>query len=86
MNFNEIVFFAFILTLFVFACGIISIKTYEFFLFKYDETNPYRRHCKRCGQCQNEHGESMNDPRGWWEVNGTIINADCDCHCFASPY
>ena len=60
------------------------ISMYEFFLFKTDPQNPYRRFCKKCGQRQEEYGLHAHDPRGWWEVMGQIKDTDCSCHTFAA--
>ena len=68
-----------------FAAGLWAIwyKLTEIMLFTIDPNNPYRRFCKICGQRQEEHGEYMDDPHGWWEVMDESIDPKCKCHFYA---
>lgn len=50
----------------------------DYDIFEYDR-NPYRRHCKRCGQQQDQHTWSWGG-ENWWEDSGNIINQNCKCH------
>ena len=38
-----------------------------------DGSNPFRRHCNYCGQCQVRNGY-------WWDRVGPVYDIDCRCH------
>lgn len=51
--------------------------------YRYDEHNPYRRYCARCGQQQDSMclaGDQGNTRRAWWEATGYAGRPECDCH------
>ena len=48
----------------------------------YPDRNPYRRYCKKCGQCQIVQSWDWNSP-GWWEVQGEIKDESCKCHKYS---
>lgn len=50
--------------------------------FKQDR-NPYRRHCRKCGQRQEQMTRSYNNRITWWEDMGHIPNPKCSCHKYA---
>ena len=82
-NFDVLFMVVLFLSLSILSLFVVSIKIYEFALFRTDPTNPYRRFCKKCGQCQEEYGKYADDPRGWWEVTDAVIKEKCRCHLFA---
>lgn len=56
-------------------------------LFKYDDTNPYRRKCKKCGAQQDLHHYSWNPRATWWEEMYPIGNdPNCECHKYADNH
>lgn len=54
-------------------------------LFKYDDCNPYRRVCKRCGQQQDMFESNFVDSFDfWWENMGVKGDRQCKCQSYAS--
>lgn len=52
-------------------------------VFKYDETNPFRRTCKRCGSHQNQYHTSGYPNDYWWSRMYPIGNDEnYICHSF----
>lgn len=53
-------------------------------LFKYDETNPYRRHCTKCGAHQTMYSSNIEGNNNWWweECYPLGNNDKCKCHSF----
>lgn len=52
--------------------------------FHYDQLNPYRRWCKRCGQCQYQYHYGFASHMYWWEDVGVVPNKRCACHRHAT--
>ena len=46
--------------------------------------NPFRRCCKKCGQCQGLYEDFNNSKHQWWEVQGKIKDEKCECHKYVS--
>jgi hypothetical protein len=42
------------------------------FPWRRDARNPYRRHCKHCGQQQDLHAVEIHEELGWWENMGRV--------------
>ena len=55
-------------------------------LFEWDDRNPYRRHCKKCGQRQEKYCFDFAEGRNgdWWEDVGSIKDESCECHCHST--
>lgn len=71
-------FLVFVLT--AFMIFVIISKWQYFNLFDYDETNPYRRYCRKCGQQQDAFTYDLSQGRQWCEDMGAIKDPDCKCH------
>lgn len=46
--------------------------------YVWDEHNPFRRFCKRCGQRQEQHRNALGADT--WEAMGTLRDPKCRCH------
>lgn len=64
--------------LFVVLLVIIS-GCHAMWLFRGDDRNPYRRHCRKCNQQQDQCGRSYNNA-SWWEDMGKVYDEGCSCH------
>lgn len=54
--------------------------------FTPDERNPYRRYCRKCGQCQVVQCWAWDTHKlssGWWITQGAVIDPTCNCHASA---
>lgn len=50
-------------------------------LFKRDSRNPFRRHCRRCGQQQDMYEvPSILGTTHVWEEMGAVVSPSCACH------
>lgn len=55
-------------------------------IFKYDPTNPYRRHCKKCNAHQIMYSSNIEGHASdiWWqEVYPIGNNEKCICHSYS---
>jgi len=53
-------------------------------IFQYDNYNPYRRYCKKCGQQQDLYTYNLISRFSWWEDMGTINDKSCSCHKYSN--
>ena len=55
-------------------------------LFEYDDPNPFRRKCKKCGQWQAEYSLDYHKP-GWWEeIYPLGDDPNCECKKYILEY
>lgn len=58
-------------------CGGVFAWAHEWFVWRPDERNPFRRYCRKCGQHQELYTWGDEPARnGWWENMG-LVNTDC---------
>jgi hypothetical protein len=59
-------------------CGGVFAWAHEWFTYRRDDRNPYRRYCRHCGQRQEVycHDWAEGQSPGWWE-NMSPLNTTC---------
>lgn len=44
--------------------------------YVWDDSNPFRRYCRRCGQQQDQHEQGHS----YWAAMGHVFDPACECH------
>lgn len=58
---------------------------HQLILFERRDKNPYRRYCRKCGQCQEVYTLWIeNYDHSWWEDMGPVPDENCPCHGYAT--
>lgn len=79
------IFLLFLFAGFLCTIWVIGRAIHAGILFQRKDKNPYRRHCRKCGQCQEVYTFWIQGyDNSWWEDMGPVADEDCVCHSFST--